>query len=432
MLAAVACVREELEGADHPPRPDRWLDAGVVVDTALGGWEVVEAPGHCPSQVCLFQRESRLLFSADLLMPDFTTYCDIGASADPIGDFVDAVERVGALGARVAFGGHGRPLDDVPALIALYRAGIAGRLDAVAAALDGAPATTLDVMRAVFGEQDLVTSAAWRFLEAHVYLVRLARTGRAGGSRVAGAQPAVRKTTLPKSSPSTMRRMPSVASASAKLESTVGSMPAVAHSSRQPPQLVARTHRDALDAELIEEDAGELGVDVRAAGRAHGDQQAAGLERAQRVLERRLADAVHHRVDALGQPLAVGERGVGAELGHGAGALGLAAARDPGAQAARLPERDERGGEPTARALDQHGRPRGQVPAAEQHPVGGQPRGAEAGGGVPAQLRRLGHEVAPADRDPLANVPSMPSEIIRRRGSSVSSPPPASGSAISG
>jgi glyoxylase-like metal-dependent hydrolase (beta-lactamase superfamily II) len=179
VLAAVACVREELEGADHPPRPDRLLVPGVVVGSALGGWEVVEAPGHCPSQVCLFQREFGLLFSADLLMPDFTTNCDVGSAADPIGDFVAAVERVGALGARVAFGGHGRPLDDVPALIALYRAGIAGRLDAMAGALGSLPVDTAPVAIRVFGEQELLTTAAWRFLEAHVYLVHLERTGRA-------------------------------------------------------------------------------------------------------------------------------------------------------------------------------------------------------------------------------------------------------------
>lgn len=179
VLAAVACVREELEGADHPARPDRELAPGVILETALGGWEVVEAPGHCPSQVCLFQRESGLLFSADLLMPDFTTYCDVGSAADPIGDFADAVERVGALGARAAFGGHGRPLNDVPGLIALYREGIGARLDALAAMLGPRPINTMQVSAAIFGEQELITTAAWRFLEAHVYLVHLERTGRA-------------------------------------------------------------------------------------------------------------------------------------------------------------------------------------------------------------------------------------------------------------
>jgi glyoxylase-like metal-dependent hydrolase (beta-lactamase superfamily II) len=175
LLGAVACVREELEGAEHPPRPDRFLDPGVVIE----GYEVVEAPGHCPSQVCLYNRDTGVLFSADLLMPDFTTFCDVGWAPDPVKDFMDAVERVGALDARLGLAGHGRPLTDMPGLIERYRTGIPARLRTVEAALQATPTTTVEIMRAVFGAQDLVTSAAWRFLETHVYLVRLARTGRA-------------------------------------------------------------------------------------------------------------------------------------------------------------------------------------------------------------------------------------------------------------
>jgi glyoxylase-like metal-dependent hydrolase (beta-lactamase superfamily II) len=179
VLAAVACVREELEGAHAPVRPDRPLGPGVVVETALGGWRVIEAPGHCPSQVCLYQRERGLLFSADLLMPEFTTYCDVGFAADPIGDFRVAIERIAALGSPTCLGGHGRPLDDLPALVDRYRAGIAGRLGAVEAALGDRPVDGATVARTVFGDIGYVTTAAWRFLEAQVYLAHLAALGRA-------------------------------------------------------------------------------------------------------------------------------------------------------------------------------------------------------------------------------------------------------------
>ena len=48
--------------------PDRDLLPGVVVETDLGAWEVVETPGHAPSHVCLWQPERRLLISGDHLL----------------------------------------------------------------------------------------------------------------------------------------------------------------------------------------------------------------------------------------------------------------------------------------------------------------------------------------------------------------------------
>jgi len=176
VLAAVACVREELEGAPAPVRPDRLLRTGDEVATALGAWRVIEAPGHCPSQVCLHLPERGLLISADLLMPDFTTYCDLGGTEDPIGDFRVAIERVAPLGTPLCLGGHGRPLDDLPRLVTLYRDGIADRLARVEAAL---PGTTAEVLEAVFGRIGFITTAAWRFLETYAYLLHLRTLGRA-------------------------------------------------------------------------------------------------------------------------------------------------------------------------------------------------------------------------------------------------------------
>jgi hypothetical protein len=88
------------------------------------------------------------------------------------------------------------------------------------------------------------------------------------------------------------------------------------------------------------------------------------------VLPGGLADRVDGRVDALGQPLTVGERAVRAELLDGAPPFLFAAAGDPHPQARRSAERDDGGGDAAAGPLDEDGRAGRQVAATEQRSVG--------------------------------------------------------------
>jgi glyoxylase-like metal-dependent hydrolase (beta-lactamase superfamily II) len=131
-IAAYATVAEEVDGAPPVRDPDHALVAGVAIPSALGRWEVVETPGHAPSHVCLFQRARRLLIVGDLLCVAFTPWMDYGFSADPVGETLASLDGVANLGrVDVALPGHGRPLTDVPSVVAEHRAGFAARLDAV-------------------------------------------------------------------------------------------------------------------------------------------------------------------------------------------------------------------------------------------------------------------------------------------------------------
>ena len=164
LLEAVASVQDELQGTDHPVPPDRLLIPGETVATALDEWEIVLAQGHCPSQVCLSQPQQRLLISADLLMGEFVSFCDVGSTPDPIAEFQQAIERVAALEVETAFPGHGRPIADTGALVQLYREGFASRLSAFEQALDQRPTNTAALAIAVLGETDQPATGVWRFL----------------------------------------------------------------------------------------------------------------------------------------------------------------------------------------------------------------------------------------------------------------------------
>jgi glyoxylase-like metal-dependent hydrolase (beta-lactamase superfamily II) len=154
------------------PRPLREGDR-------VAGWGVFELPGHADGHLCLLRGSE--LISGDHLLPDISPAVGLypDSRPDPLGDYLASLERTIALGARIAYPGHGDPIGDAAArareLIAHHHA----RLRETAAALDGATRTGYEVSLALFG-RDLAPSAR-RFAVAETlsHLERLRVEGRA-------------------------------------------------------------------------------------------------------------------------------------------------------------------------------------------------------------------------------------------------------------
>ncbi|MDX6675674.1 MAG: hypothetical protein QOH11_3092, partial [Solirubrobacteraceae bacterium] len=163
--------------AAGPLEPDRDLVPGVEVETDLGAWSVHETPGHAPSHVCLFQAERRLLISGDHLLGRVSLYYDYGWTPDPVGEFVDSLEKVDRLDARLSLAGHGRPFADVRAHVRANQELVRERIDAVAAAVADGPITAFDVVPQVYGEDLGPMNAAWWIQETLCYLTHLERRG---------------------------------------------------------------------------------------------------------------------------------------------------------------------------------------------------------------------------------------------------------------
>jgi glyoxylase-like metal-dependent hydrolase (beta-lactamase superfamily II) len=158
---------------------DRELTDGDTVQTDVGGWQVIETPGHAPSHICLYQPERRLLISGDHLLGRVSLYFDAGFTPDPVGEFLGSLDKVETRDARLALAGHGRPFTDVPGHIAANRALVAERLDAVRRVLADAPRTAYDVAQAVYDEAFNDATANWLLTETRCYLTHLERRGLA-------------------------------------------------------------------------------------------------------------------------------------------------------------------------------------------------------------------------------------------------------------
>jgi glyoxylase-like metal-dependent hydrolase (beta-lactamase superfamily II) len=165
-------------------RVDRDLLPGVTIETDLGPWEVVETPGHAPSHVVLHQPERRTLISGDHLLGRVSLYYDYGYTPDPVGEFLDSLDRVAALDVRLALSGHGRPFTDIEAHIKGNRDRVAERLSAVRAGLKGGEKSAYDLAPVVYGEWFMETTAQWLMTKLLCYLTHLEQLGEV--RRIAG------------------------------------------------------------------------------------------------------------------------------------------------------------------------------------------------------------------------------------------------------
>ncbi|WP_372790073.1 MBL fold metallo-hydrolase [Paraconexibacter sp.] len=166
-------------GIEEIVMPDRDLVPGVVVDTDLGPWSVHETPGHAPSHVCLFQADRRLLITGDHLLGRVSLYFEYGYSPDPAGEFLESLDVVERLDARLCLPGHGRTFADVQAHVDANRALVQERLDRVGLVLsEHGPITAFEALPRIYGDPVTSLNASWRMTETLTYLTHLERLGR--------------------------------------------------------------------------------------------------------------------------------------------------------------------------------------------------------------------------------------------------------------
>jgi glyoxylase-like metal-dependent hydrolase (beta-lactamase superfamily II) len=159
----------------YQPDPEL-LGAGESLD----GWELVAAPGHADGQLCLLR--DGVLVSADHLLLRITPTVGLWPASrpDPLGDYLEALERTIELAPRLALPGHGESIDDpvgrARELIEHHRL----RLEATRAALSAKPQSGYELSFPLFGDD--LRPAARRFAVAET-LSHVERLVREGGAR---------------------------------------------------------------------------------------------------------------------------------------------------------------------------------------------------------------------------------------------------------
>ncbi len=152
-------------------------------DDELDGWRVLHLPGHADGHLALWR--DGVLVAGDTILGEITPQVGLYPECrpDPLADYLDSLQRIAALGPRLALPGHGPLLPDAAGRAREIVVHHGERLDLAAAALAEGASTAYDVSLRLWRR---VPPAQQRFAltEALAHLERLVGLGRA--RRLAG------------------------------------------------------------------------------------------------------------------------------------------------------------------------------------------------------------------------------------------------------
>jgi glyoxylase-like metal-dependent hydrolase (beta-lactamase superfamily II) len=138
-------------------RPSRLLEGGELFAAGGRTWEVVHTPGHSPGHVCLWNADERLLCSGDHLLqvvsPPVTF--ERGFEPDPMGSYLESLDRVRDLGPDLVLPGHGTPFRDGARRAEAIAAGKRKRLTQVRELVESRPRTVAELTAELFGAAPL-------------------------------------------------------------------------------------------------------------------------------------------------------------------------------------------------------------------------------------------------------------------------------------
>ncbi|HSF61985.1 MAG TPA: MBL fold metallo-hydrolase [Gaiellaceae bacterium] len=157
-------------------QPDPLLvEAGERVD----GWELVAAPGHADGQLCLLK--DGVLIAADHLLGRITPTVGLwpASRADPLGDYLAALDRTIELAPRVALPGHGELIEDPAARARELKEHHRHRLEETVAALGRDPRTGFDLSLDLFGAELPPAGRRFAVAETLSHAERLVHEGAA-------------------------------------------------------------------------------------------------------------------------------------------------------------------------------------------------------------------------------------------------------------
>ena len=153
---------------------------------SIGGWDVIEVPGHADGHIALLR--DGVLIAGDHVLARISPAVGLYPESrpDPLGDYLSSLRRTIELAPGVAFPGHGDPVTD-PAgrareLLEHHRQ----RLAVAEASLSDRPQTGFELSSALFGENLSPTQRRFAVAETLSHVERLVLEGRAARSEDGG------------------------------------------------------------------------------------------------------------------------------------------------------------------------------------------------------------------------------------------------------
>jgi glyoxylase-like metal-dependent hydrolase (beta-lactamase superfamily II) len=175
-------VTAELVGQSSVYRPFiRYQRDPILVEAGerVDGWELVAAPGHADGQLCLLKDD--VLIAADHLLGRITPTVGLwpASRADPLGDYLTALDRTIELAPRIALPGHGDPIGDPAGRARELKEHHRLRLGETVAALGTDPRTGFELSFDLFGASLQPAGRRFAVAETLSHAERLVHEGAA-------------------------------------------------------------------------------------------------------------------------------------------------------------------------------------------------------------------------------------------------------------
>ena len=156
-------------------RDPELLDEGDRV----GGWQVIALPGHADGHIG-FLREG-VLIAGDHILPDITPAVGVYPESrpDPLGAYLESLEKTVELAPRLALPSHGEPIDDPAGRAREIVAHHHRRLDETRAALGAEPRTGYELSLTLFPGALAASQRRFAVAETLAHAERLVVIGQA-------------------------------------------------------------------------------------------------------------------------------------------------------------------------------------------------------------------------------------------------------------
>lgn len=179
-LAEELAALEDWRYTLHPLEGFLPIEHGDLIAGPRRRWRVVHTPGHSSGHVSLWDEESGLMVGGDHVLAVYSPHLRHvpGEMTDPLGSYLQSLDRVEDLAPDRILPGHGKPIEDLAAVAAELRAGHRRVLADVHAAL-GSPRSAREVTLGLHGDELPAFHLRLALPQVTVYLRHLEARGEA-------------------------------------------------------------------------------------------------------------------------------------------------------------------------------------------------------------------------------------------------------------
>ncbi len=157
------------------------IDEGTTLSFAGGSWDVYWTPGHEEGHVVFHRRSDGVLIVGDTVLGKITPHIGwMAEPPDPLGQFLESLDKVAALEPSLVLPGHGRPFDQGAERARAIKAHHDQRLRrCIEILLRHGPSSAMDVARDLFDRELMFFEERLALAETLSHLEYLRLRGRA-------------------------------------------------------------------------------------------------------------------------------------------------------------------------------------------------------------------------------------------------------------